>query len=277
MNNGGPIRIMVVDDHPVVRFGLVAMLGAQPDFVVVAQASTAEEAIVRFRQHQPDVCLMDLRLPEIGGAEAIRLISKEFPKSAFIVLTTFHGDEDIHKAMSAGARSYLLQGMSHDELLDAVRKVHAGRQYLSKTVQQSLANRMPSSDLSAREAEILGLIVALEHPIREAQRHRSHPGGSGGPAPRNCGALASDNLQNPAVGTSPRLEPFVAEAAGCIVPVQARDFSIAAFVGVGLAIIVIKREIAVGTTIHPHAGQLLHFAGALDGLSEGHNGPGPNE
>ena len=102
---------------------------------------------------------MDLRLPEIGGAEAIRLIRKEFRKSAFIVLTTFHGDEDIHKAMSAGARSYLLKGMSHDELLDAVRKVHAGRQYLSKTVQQSLANRMPSSDLSAREAEILGLIV----------------------------------------------------------------------------------------------------------------------
>jgi DNA-binding NarL/FixJ family response regulator len=159
MNNSGPIRIMVVDDHPVVRFGLVAMLGAQPDFVVVAQASTGEEAIALFRQHQPDVCLMDLRLPEIGGAEAIRLIRREFPKSAFIVLTTFHGDEDIHKAISAGARSYLLKGMSHDELLDAIRKVHAGRQYLPKTVQQSLANRMPSSDLSAREAEILGLIV----------------------------------------------------------------------------------------------------------------------
>jgi len=159
MNNAAPIRIMVVDDHPVVRFGLVAMLGAQPDFVVVAQASTGEEAIALFRQHQPDVCLMDLRLPEIGGAEAIRLIRKEFPKSNFIVLTTFHGDEDIHKAMSAGARSYLLKGMSHDELLDAVRKVHAGRQYLPKAVQQSLANRMPSSELSAREAEILTLIV----------------------------------------------------------------------------------------------------------------------
>jgi len=159
MNNAAPIRIMVVDDHPVVRFGLVAMLGAQPDFVVVAQASTGEEAIALFRQHQPDVCLMDLRLPEIGGAEAIRLIRKEFPNSVFIVLTTFHGDEDIHKAMSAGARSYLLKGMSHDELLDAVRKVHAGRQYLPSKVRQSLANRMPSSDLSAREAEILGLIV----------------------------------------------------------------------------------------------------------------------
>src|SRR5208283_5289524 len=93
MNTGTPIRIMVVDDHPVVRFGLVAMLGAQPDFTVVAQASKGEEAIALFREHQPDVCLMDLRLPEIGGAEAIRLIRKEFPKSTFIVLTTFHGDE----------------------------------------------------------------------------------------------------------------------------------------------------------------------------------------
>jgi DNA-binding NarL/FixJ family response regulator len=153
------IRIMVVDDHPVVRFGLVAMLGAQADFAVVAQAGTGEEAIRLFRQHQPDVCLMDLRLPEIGGADAIRLIRKEFPNSVFIVLTTFHGDEDIHKAMSAGARSYLLKGMSHEELLEAIRKVHAGRPYLPTTVRQSLANRMPSSDLSAREAEILGLIV----------------------------------------------------------------------------------------------------------------------
>ena len=104
---------------------------------------------------------MDLRLAEIGGAEAIRLMRKEFRKSAFIVLTTFHGDEDIHKAMSAGARSCLLKGMSHDELLDAVRKVHAGRQFLPRTVQQSLANRMRSSDLSARQAEILGLIGNL--------------------------------------------------------------------------------------------------------------------
>jgi DNA-binding NarL/FixJ family response regulator len=159
MNHETPIRVMVVDDHPVVRFGLVAMLGAQPDFTVVAQASTGEEAIALFRRHQPDVCLMDLRLPELGGAEAIRLIRKEFPNSVFIVLTTFHGDEDIHRAMSAGARSYLLKGMPHDELLDAVRKVHAGRQYLPSEVRQSLANRTPGSNLSAREAEILGLIV----------------------------------------------------------------------------------------------------------------------
>lgn len=159
MNADPKIKIMVVDDHPVVRFGLVAILGAQPDLTVVAQASTGEEAIELFRQHRPDVCLMDLRLPRIGGADAIRAIRKEFPGSVFIVLTTFRGDEDIHKAMSAGARSYLLKGMSHDELLDAVREVHSGRQYLPKTVRQSLENRMPKSDLSAREFEILVLIV----------------------------------------------------------------------------------------------------------------------
>jgi len=159
MNTGGQIRIMVVDDHPVVRFGLVAMIDAQPDLTVVAQAGTGEEAIELFRSHQPDVCLMDLRLPKIGGAEAIRAIRQEFPNSIFVVLTTFHGDDDIHKAMSAGARSYLLKGMSHKELLEAVRRVHSGEQYLPKTVRESLENRMPSSELSSREAEVLGLIV----------------------------------------------------------------------------------------------------------------------
>ena len=159
MSNVTPIRIMVVDDHPVVRFGLVAILGAQPDLTVVAQASSGEEAIELFRQHQPDVCLMDLRLPQMSGADVIRTLRKEFPDSVFIVLTTFRGDDDIHKAMSAGARSYLLKGMSHDELLEAVRKVHSGGQYLPNTVRQSLANRMPSSDLSARESQVLALIV----------------------------------------------------------------------------------------------------------------------
>jgi DNA-binding NarL/FixJ family response regulator len=159
MTERAKIRVMVVDDHPVVRFGLVAMLGAQPDLAVVAQASSGEQAIELFREHQPDVCLMDLRLPEMGGADAIRAIRKEFPNSVFIVLTTFHGDEDIHKAMSAGAHSYLLKGMSHDELLDAIRKVHSGRKYLPSPVQQTLANRDPDSTLSAREFEILTLIV----------------------------------------------------------------------------------------------------------------------
>ena len=159
MSTPARIRIMVVDDHPVVRFGLVAILGAQSDMTVVAQASTGEEAGELYRQHQPDVCLMDLRLPGMSGADAIRTLREDFPDGVFMILTTFRGDEDIHKAMSAGARSYLLKGMSHDELLDAVRKVHSGRDYLPLTVRQSLANRAPCSDLTAREFEILELIV----------------------------------------------------------------------------------------------------------------------
>ena len=159
MSTQPKIRIMVVDDHPVVRFGLVAIFGSQSDMTVVAQAGTGEEAIELFRKHQPDVCLMDLRLPKIGGADAIRAIRKDFPNSVFIVLTTYRGDDDIHKAMSAGAHSYLFKGMPHDELLAAVRKICSGRKYLPAPVQESLANRTPGSDLSARELEILRLIV----------------------------------------------------------------------------------------------------------------------
>jgi DNA-binding NarL/FixJ family response regulator len=159
MSTQPKIRVMVVDDHPVVRFGIVAMLGAQPDLTVVAQASSGQEAIQLFREHQPDVCLMDLRLPDIGGADAIRAIRKEFPNSIFIVLTTFRGDEDVHKAISAGAHSYLLKGMSHDELIEAIRKVNSGRKYMPRPVLQTLAQRDPDSTLSAREFEILTLIV----------------------------------------------------------------------------------------------------------------------
>lgn len=159
MTGSAQIRLMVVDDHPVVRYGLVALLGAQPDLTVVAQAGSGEEAIDLFRQHQPDVCLMDLRLPRMGGAEAIRAIRKEFPNSVFIVLTTYRGDEDIHKAISAGAHSYLLKGMSHEELIEAIRKVHSGRKYMPSPVLQTLAKRSPDSTLSARECEILTLIV----------------------------------------------------------------------------------------------------------------------
>ena len=153
------IRLMVVDDHPVVRFGLVAILGAEPDLVVVAEAGTGEEAVELFRKHQPDLCLIDLRLPKMGGADAIRAIRKEFPESVFMILTTFRGDEDIHRAMSAGASSYLLKGMSDDELIDAVRKTHAGQKCLPTPVLEALAGRKANVDLSPRELQILSLIT----------------------------------------------------------------------------------------------------------------------
>src|SRR5438876_229090 len=155
----GKIRVMVVDDHPVVRFGISAIISTQPDMAVVAQATTGREAVELYRKHRPDVTLMDLRLPEMSGVEAIRAIREHYPDSGIIVLTTYQGDEDIHRALTAGAQAYLLKGMSQDELLDAIRRVHSGMQYLPSPVLQTLARRPPNSDLSVRELQILELIV----------------------------------------------------------------------------------------------------------------------
>src|SRR5438552_4617432 len=155
----GKIRVMVVDDHPVVRFGISAIISTQPDMAVVAQATTGREAVELYRKHRPDVTLMDLRLPEMSGVEAIRAIREHYPDSGIIVLTTYQGDEDIHRALTAGAQAYLLKGMSHNELLEAIRKVHAGQRYLPPSVLQSLEGRPPASELSSRELQILELIV----------------------------------------------------------------------------------------------------------------------
>jgi DNA-binding NarL/FixJ family response regulator len=150
---------MIADDHPIVCLGLATMIDSQPDMTVVAQASNGREAVEMFLQHQPDVSLIDLRMPEMSGVDAIKTIHAKFPAAAFIVLTTYQGDEDIHKAMTAGAQGYLLKGMPHDDLLQAIRRVRAGNQYLPASVRSSLANRLPSSALSPRELQILELIV----------------------------------------------------------------------------------------------------------------------
>src|ERR1039458_6164509 len=122
MSRPGTIRVLVADDHPVVCMGLAAIIGAQADMSVVAQAADGIEAIQKFRKHQPDVTLMDLRMPNLSGVEAIRAIREEFPNSVFVVLTTFQGDEDIHRALMAGAQAYLLKGMAHGDLLEVDRK-----------------------------------------------------------------------------------------------------------------------------------------------------------
>jgi DNA-binding NarL/FixJ family response regulator len=159
MSRTAKIRVMVVDDHPVVRFGISAIIGTQADMAVVAQAAGGREAVELYRRHRPDVTLMDLRLPEMSGVEAIRAIRQDYPESGFIVLTTYDGDEDIHRALTAGAQAYLLKGMSHHELLDAIHKVHSGLPYFPSPVMQTLARRPPNSDLSNRELQILELIV----------------------------------------------------------------------------------------------------------------------
>lgn len=156
----GKIRILVVEDHHIVRQGLVALLNTIPDMQVVAEAFDGGPAIDAFREHRPDVTLMDLRLPTMGGAEAVREIRREFPEARIIVLTTFDGDEDIYRALQAGARGYMLKGMFGDELMDAIRAVHAGKSRIPALVAERLAGRVSGSSLTAREVDVLRLIVA---------------------------------------------------------------------------------------------------------------------
>ncbi len=156
---GNSIQLMVVEDHSIVRLGLVALLDTVPDFQVVAQADTAEQAIALFRQHQPQVTLMDLRLKNSSGVTAILGIRQFDPMARIIVLTTFDGDEDIYKALQAGARSYVLKGSSSEELMGAIRKVHAGKQYIPTAIAERLAERVGTEQLTARELEVLQYIV----------------------------------------------------------------------------------------------------------------------
>lgn len=153
------IRVLIADDHPLVREGLTAVLNRQPDMTVVAEACDGREAVALFRRHRPDVALMDLRMPNFGGVEATMLIRSEFPDSRIIVLTTYGGDEDIHRALSAGARAYLLKDASNDSLVAAIRSVHQGQRHLSAEVSMRLAQHFDANELTSREMEILTLIV----------------------------------------------------------------------------------------------------------------------
>jgi DNA-binding NarL/FixJ family response regulator len=155
-----PIRILVVDDHNIVRQGLVALLNTVAGFEVIAEASDGEEAIQAHRRLKPDVTLMDLRLPRLPGVEAIARIRQESPAARFIVLTTFDGDEDIYRALQAGAKGYLLKGVDVDELDDAIRAVHAGKSRIPAFVAEKLAERMGGPSLTARELGVLQRIVA---------------------------------------------------------------------------------------------------------------------
>lgn len=155
-----PIRILIVEDHNVVRQGLVALIKTVPDMHVVAEAGDGKQAVELFRKHKPDVTIMDLRLPEMSGVEAITEIRRSFPAARIIVLTTFDGDENIYRALQAGARGYLLKDMFGEELMDAIRTVHAGKTRIPAPVAQRLAERMAGPALTSRELDVLRLIVS---------------------------------------------------------------------------------------------------------------------
>jgi DNA-binding NarL/FixJ family response regulator len=153
------IRVLVVDDHPLVREGEVAAICAQPDMTVVAEAGDGPQAVALFRQYRPDVTLLDLGLPGLGGVEVMRAIRAEFPESRFVVLTVHAGDEDIRRALQAGAQGYLFKSASRAELLDAVRAVHAGRQRLGAEVARALEEESSPAGLTAREVSVLRLLA----------------------------------------------------------------------------------------------------------------------
>lgn len=159
MKKKQPIRVMLVDDHPAFRKGLAALIGTENDLEVVAETGDGNEAIQLFRRHQPDITLMDLRLPGMGGVEATIAIRKEFPDARVIVLTTFDMDEDIYRAMDSGAKSYLLKDTNEDELAATIRAVHAGEEKLAPKLAQRLAQRQKRPELSQREMEVLHLLV----------------------------------------------------------------------------------------------------------------------
>jgi two-component system NarL family response regulator len=153
------LRLLVVDDHPAFRAGLIALLGAQHDMEVVAEAGDAETALAAYRRERPDVVLMDLRMPGTGGVEIITRLGREFPEARVIVVTTFDADEDIHRAMQAGAKSYLLKGMSKDEIAGTIRAVYAGQQTLPADVARRLAERRQRAELTPREVDVLHLLT----------------------------------------------------------------------------------------------------------------------
>jgi DNA-binding NarL/FixJ family response regulator len=154
------IRILVVDDHHVVRQGLVALLNIMPNIEVVGEASDGVQAIELYRTLRPDITLMDLQLPNLGGVDAILKIRADDPAARFIVLTTFDGDEDIFRSLQAGAKAYLLKGMTVDELLSTIQAVHSGRTLISPAIAEKLAERMSTQALTNRELKVLERIVA---------------------------------------------------------------------------------------------------------------------
>jgi len=155
MSDQARIRVLCVDDHPLLREGIAAIISNQPDMLLLAQASTGCEAIQKYREHQPDVTLMDLRLPDMSGIDSLIAIRAEFPDARVIIVTTYEGDVEIQRALGAGARGYMLKSMPPRDLVEGIRSVHAGKKRIPQEVANQVAEHLGEETLSEREVEVL--------------------------------------------------------------------------------------------------------------------------
>jgi len=155
MSTADSIRVFSVDDHPLLREGVATLIKSQPDMVLVSEAATGRDAIQQFQKHQPDVTLMDLRLPDMNGIDVMIAIRTEFPDARIIMLTTFEGDVEIQRAFEAGARGYMLKSMPPKELLEVIRQVHAGKKRIPPEIAAHIAEHISDEDLTEREVEVL--------------------------------------------------------------------------------------------------------------------------
>ena len=159
MSDPKNIRVLCVDDHPLLREGIAAIINNQPDMQLVAEAANGTEGVEQFRKHRPDVTLMDLRLPDMSGVDSMIAIRNDFPEARIIMLTTFEGDVEVQRALEAGARSYMLKSMPHKELVDAIRRVHAGKKSIPPVIATRLAEHLSDEALTQREIEILRCVA----------------------------------------------------------------------------------------------------------------------